>query len=56
MKRSLTKMEELTTMILVGQTEAGSVEVQPARDSQLRATNCRWGGGYICHPILQAER
>jgi hypothetical protein len=40
----LDKMEELTTMILVGQTEAGSVEVQPARDSRLRATNCRWGG------------
>ena len=44
MKRSLTKMKELTRMILVGQTEAGSVEVQPARDSQLKATNCRWDG------------
>jgi len=31
-------------MRLVGQTEAGSVEVQPARDSRLRATNCRWDG------------
>ena len=47
MKRSLTKMMELTTMILVGQTEAGSVEVQPARDSQLNAMNCRWGGRLI---------
>ena len=46
MKRSLTKMNELTRMILVGQTETGSVEVQPARDSQPRATNCRWDGGY----------
>ena len=46
MKRSLTKMMELTRMTLVGQTEVGSVEVQPARDSQLKATNCRWGGGY----------
>ncbi len=44
MKRILTKMKELTRMILVGQTEAGSVEVQPARDSRLKATNCRWGG------------
>jgi hypothetical protein len=33
MKRSLTKMQEQIRMILVGQTEAGSVEVQPARDS-----------------------
>jgi hypothetical protein len=47
MKRSLTKMMELIKMILVGQTEAGSVEVQPARDSQLKATNCRWGGSYL---------
>jgi len=47
MKRSLTKMRELTTMTLVGQTEAGSVEVQPARDSQLNAMNCRWGGGLL---------
>ncbi len=44
MKRSLTKMNELTRMTLVGQTEAGSAEVQPARDSQFKATNCRWGG------------
>ena len=53
MKRSLTKMQEQIRMILVGQTEAGSVEVQPARDSRLNATNCRWGGSYICHPILR---
>ena len=44
MKKSLTKIMELATMTLVGQTEAGSVEVQPARDSRLKATNCRWGG------------
>jgi hypothetical protein len=30
-------------MLLVGQTEAGSAEVQPARDSRFKATNCRWG-------------
>ena len=47
MKRSLTKMNELTRMKLVGQTEAGSVEVQPARDSRLNATNCRWDGSLI---------
>ncbi|MFH1615408.1 MAG: hypothetical protein ABIG61_10060, partial [Planctomycetota bacterium] len=47
MKRILTIMSELITMTLVGQTEAGSAEVQPARDSQLKATNCRWGGSLI---------
>jgi len=47
MKRSLTKIIELTTMTLVGQMEAGSVEVQPARDSQPNATNCRWGGSLL---------
>ena len=46
MKRSLTLMSKLITMTLAGETEAGSVEVQPARDSQLNATNCRWGGSY----------
>ena len=44
MKSLLTKMKELTRILLVGQTEAGSAEVQLARDSQLKATNCRWGG------------
>ena len=43
-KRILTKMNGLTRMRLVGKTEAGSVEVQPARDSRLNATNCRCGG------------
>lgn len=37
-------MKKLTRILLVGQTEAGSAEVQPARDSQLKATNCRWDG------------
>ena len=45
-KRILTLASELTIMLLAGKTEAGSVEVQPARDSQLKATNCRWGGSY----------
>ena len=47
MKRNLTMMGELIRMILAGQTEAGSVEVQPARDSQFKATNCRWGGSLL---------
>jgi len=47
MKKSLTKMMELTTMTLVGQTEADSVEVQPARDSWPNATNCRWDGSLV---------
>ena len=46
MKRILTKMKELTRIPLVGKMEAGSAEVQPARDSQLKATNCRWDGSY----------
>ena len=29
---------------MVTKTETGSAEVQSARDSQLKATNCRWGG------------
>ena len=37
-------MNELTRMTLAGETEAGSAEVQPARDSQFKATNCHWDG------------
>ena len=47
MKKILTIMSELITITLVGQTEAGSAEVQPVRDSQLNATNCRWGGSHL---------
>jgi len=46
-KRILTLVSELIIMLLAGKTEAGSVEVQPARDSQLKATNCRWGGSLL---------
>ncbi len=45
MKRILTLVNEWIIMLLAGETEAGSVEVQPARDSPLKATNCRWDGG-----------
>ena len=47
MKRILTLVSELIIMLLAGETEAGSVEVQPARDSRFRATNCRWDGGLL---------
>ena len=47
MKGILTLVSELTIMLLAGKTEAGSVEVQPARDSQFKATNCRWGGSLL---------
>lgn len=40
----LTITEEPVTITSVGKTEAGNAEVQPARDSRLKATNCRWGG------------
>jgi hypothetical protein len=54
MKSALTLVSELITMVLAGKTEVGSAEVQPARDSQLNATNCRWDGSYMpaipfCH-------
>jgi len=47
MKRILTVMSELIIMLLADKTEAGSVEVQPARDSQFKATNCRWDGCFL---------
>ena len=47
MKRILTLVSELIIMLLAGETEAGSVEVQPARDSRFKATNCRWDGGLL---------
>ena len=45
-KRNLTINEQPARIASADETEAGSVEVQPARDSQLKATNCRWGGSY----------
>jgi len=46
MKRGLTDIENIRIMRLAGETDAGSAEVQPARDSQTKATNCRRGGSY----------
>ncbi len=50
MKSILTIMNEPIRMELVGQTEVGSAEEQPARDIQLKATNCRWDGSDI--PVI----
>ena len=33
-----------TRIASADETEVGSAEVQPARDNQSKATNCRWGG------------
>lgn len=46
MKRHLTESEKILIMLLAGETDAGDAEVQPARDSQTRATNCRGDGSY----------
>jgi len=57
MKRILTIMSELITMTLVGKTEAGSVEVQPARDSRPKAMNCRWdGSNTFAIPFYDSQR
>jgi len=57
MKRILTLVSELIIMLLAGETETGSVEVQPARDSQLKATNCRWDGSLISAiPFYDSQR
>ena len=42
---SLTEIVNDTTIHMAGQTEAGSAEVQPARDNRLIVTDCRWDGG-----------
>ena len=56
MKRSLTIMSELSTIVSAGKTEAGTVEVQPARDNQPKAANCRWGGSSkFAIPFYQRE-
>ncbi len=50
MKRFLTLMNKLTTMVSAGETKAGSVEVSRCigtRDSRFKATNCRWDGSLL---------
>ena len=44
MKRHLTEIDELMTILSAGETYTGSAEVQPVRDSQTKATNCRRDG------------
>ena len=46
MNNDLTITEEMVTMPLAGKTEAGSAEVQPARDSRLGVTDYRTGGRF----------
>ena len=45
MKIHLTEIDEPMTILSAGKTDAGSAEVQPAKDNQPRATNCRRNGG-----------
>jgi hypothetical protein len=47
MKTCLTDTSEAMTMLLAGETDAGSAEVQPARDSRAKATNGRGDGRMI---------
>ena len=47
MNRVLTDMNKTMIMFLVGKTEAGSAEVQPARDSRTKATDGRRGDGLM---------
>ena len=47
MRTCLTDMSKTMTMWLVGETEAGSAEVQPARDSRAKATDGRRDDGMM---------
>jgi len=50
-------VERLTKMLMADETDAGSAQVQPARDNQPKATNSRWGWQlYTCHPHLLASK
>ena len=46
MNNDLTIIEERITIPLAGETEAGSAEEQPARDSRLGVTDYRRGGRF----------
>jgi len=57
MNNDLTIIEEMITMPLAGETEAGSAEEQPARDSRLGVTDYRMGGRFqIGRPTHFLER
>jgi len=46
MNNDLTIIEDMITMPLAGETQAGSAEEQPARDSWLGVTDYRMGGRF----------
>jgi hypothetical protein len=46
MNNDLTIIEEMITMPLAGETQAGSAEEQPARDSRLGVTDYCMGGRF----------
>jgi hypothetical protein len=50
MNRDLTEMSNTMTMLLAGETEVGSAEVQPARDSRAKATDGRRDDGVM--PVI----
>jgi len=56
-KVPISVIEPSTRIVSAGQTEVGSVDVQPARDNQLKATNCRGGGGLVSTiPLSQSQK
>ena len=46
MNNNLTIIEEMITIPLAGETQAGSAEEQPVRDSRLGVTDYRMGGRF----------
>lgn len=50
MEKFLTEIDGTVTIRSAGEMEAGSAEVQPARDNRPKATNCRGGGSYM--PVI----
>ncbi len=56
-KVPISVIEPSTRIVSAGQTEVGSVEVQPARDNQFTATSCRGGGGLVSTiPLSQSQK
>jgi len=46
MNKNLTIIEEMITIPLAGETQAGSAEEQPVRDNRLGVTDYRMGGRF----------
>ena len=53
MRTCLTEMSWTMTMPLVGETEAGSAQVQPVRDSRTKATDGRRDDGVM--PVIPSS-